>query len=80
MWWHYRFMREENDAYIYAYSRESKACDGTIIYHKNTKDIEIVKRCKVDEGANYYADQQAVANFLIVVKENFPKERQVACG
>ena len=79
MRWHFSFISHEGKIYTYAYSRESSPLDGKIIFNEVTQHIYI-EACSDDKPYGKRATDMAIEHFWKVIREGFPKERQVDCG
>lgn len=79
MQWWYKLIEEDDSKYVYAYSRESKECDGRIVYLKKEGIAIIEKPSKKDEAYETSAEASLV-HFYTIVQEGFPKEYHVCCG
>lgn len=78
MYWWYKLLEKNGDVYRYAYSRESDICDGIIVYSATTQTAIIEKVSKTDR--TLWEQQKSLEHFSKVIKEGFPKQRQVCCG
>lgn len=79
MQWWYKLLFEDESKYVYGYSRESKECDGRIVYSKKDGIAIMEKPSKKDEAYETSAEA-SLEHFYYVVEEGFPKERHVCCG
>ena len=79
MQWWYKLIEEDESKYVYAYSRESKECDGRIVYLKKD-DVAIMEKPSKKDEAYETSAEASHEHFYYVVKEGFPKKRHVCCG
>ena len=79
MQWWYELIEKTENTYVYAYSCESRALDGIIVYYIDTEEWEMVKESATDEGLEWCLDR-SLRHFCKVVDEGFPKTRHVCCG
>lgn len=78
-WWFIKL--SENDSMIeYAYSRETKICDGRIVYSKADDMALMAKPSETDRGSKRLETQSLSHFYGQVVNESFPDERYVCCG
>lgn len=77
-WW-YKLLRRTEHEYVYAYSRESEALDGIIIYDMTTGEARIERESATDDG-NAVSLRASLRHFNKVVREGFPERRHVCCG
>ena len=79
MWWLYIKIEENEDRFVYLYSRESKEPDGEIVYDRKKEEWEVTRPCLKDFNSPFNIDA-AERKFWHVVEEGFPDRRMVAIG
>lgn len=78
MWWLFELDKDEQNVFLYKYSRESKELDGMIEHDKLSQTTRVLSACRVDVDEDYVAD--AAIKFYHVIKAGFPVRKIVACG
>lgn len=79
MWWWFEKLSESRDRVVYAYSRESRHADGQIEIDKEAREVKLLIPCEADKDSAF-AQSRACDKVYRLIDEQYPDQRQIACG